>query len=390
MVQGELSAYSQEDAIRKLKAKELVPVSFEEQRILFDIPTLLKEIKLIRTRDLSIFFRQLAAVFAAGLPFIEALNSVQEQVSNHNLKVIAEKIKTDVEGGLSFSQAMAKYPGTFPSLIVSMVEAGERGGVLGDVLHRISSYLEKESQTQNKIQAALRYPVIVLSVLGFAFIFAVTFIIPRFEHIFSGFHTALPLPTRILLGINFAVVNYWWLLILGLIALGYAFRSYISRPEGMYQWDLVKLKMPILGVIITKLSLSRFFRMLSAMIQSGIPLTTALEVTAKTTDNAVISTMIQRVRAQVIAGSALSLAMKEHSLFPSMAVQMVAIGEKSGTLDKMLVKSADYFDEESDYIITNLMTYLEPLLIFVLAMLVLLLALGIFLPMWNMLQLYSQ
>jgi MSHA biogenesis protein MshG len=261
---------------------------------------------------------------------------------------------------------------------------------MDEVLKKITAYLEKENQLRQKLQGALRYPIIVFSALAIAFVFAIVVIIPRFSSIFAAFKTELPLPTRILQGINYIIVNFWWMILMA-AALGYAlFKLYTGTVRGRRQWDGVLLKLPVFGMLLTKISLARFFTMFSSMISSGIPIVNGLETTASTADNTVISDAILKIREKVVSGVSLSESMREFYFFPPTAIHMVAVGEKSGNLENMLVKSAEYFDEETDYIISNLMSLLEPLIIFVLGLFVLLLALGIFLPMWSMTQLYSR
>jgi len=390
LIQGEIEAPSQYEVTQDLTQKGLTPIVIEDKPLFLDLSNFVFETgHRISTRELSILFRQLAAVISAGIPFFEALSSVESQISDKKLQKVLLWIKKDIESGSTFSQALAQHPRVFSPLIVALVEVGEKGGVLDEVLKRISAYLEKESQFQNKIKAALRYPIMVISVLAAAFVFSILLIIPRFQSLFGAYDTALPLPTRILLGINFTLTHYWWLiLILGAVSF-FVLRSYLNSTVGRKQWDGLKLKLPVWGPLLSKIAISRFFRMLTAMISSGIPIVESLEVTEKTADNVIISEDIDKIRQEVVAGGSLSVAMKKFNIFPSTAVQMIAVGEQSGNLESMLMKSADYFDEESDFVVSNLMSLIEPFLIFVLALFVLLLALGIFLPMWSLFSLYT-
>ena len=396
MIQDEIEASSSEEVAGDLNAKGYTPVSITEKMalpdlsLLFDPQALMLKLNRIKVRELMLFFRQLAALFSAGVPLFDSLIALEEQFGKERIGKIIVKLKEDVAGGDSFSGALAKHPAVFSDLVVAMVEAGEKAGVMDDVLRRITDYLEKENQLKQKVHAALRYPAMVMSALGVAFIFAIVFIIPKFTSIFSAFKTKLPLPTRILLGINYVITNYWWLVLI-VATLSYTiFKLYCGTVRGRRQWDQLLLKTPVFGMLLTKISLARFFSMLSAMISSGVSVVSGLEITARTADNVVISEAIAEIREKVISGVTLSDSMKEYSFFPPTSSRMVAIGEKSGTLDKMLLKSADYFNEETDYTIANLMTLLEPMLIFVMGMFVLLLALGIFLPMWSMMELYTK
>ncbi len=390
-----MEAVSADEVARDLSTRGYTAVSIQERGGLtnfskfLDASGLFLMFNRIKSRELGIFFRQLSVLFSAGVPLFDALVALEEQFVEERIKKVIVEIKNNVEGGSTFSGALARHPAVFSNLIVAMVEAGEHAGVMEDVLKRISTYLEDENKMQQKVKAALRYPILVLSVLTIAFVFAVVFIIPKFRTVFAAFKTTLPLPTRILLGINYMATNYWWLILI-LLAAGYGlFNVYRRSPGGHLQWDQFLLRLPVFGTLRTKISLARFFTMLSSMITSGISIVEGLEITANTADNMVISQAISRIREKVIGGVALSACMREYKFFPPSSVHMVAIGEKSGSLDAMLMKSADYFNEETEYMIDDLMTLLEPFLIFIMGLFVTLLALGIFLPMWNVMQLYT-
>ena len=396
LVQDEIEAASKEDVASDLNLKGCTPVSISEKLALPDFSQIFNAAELggvfnrVKTRETTLFFRQLAALFTAGVPIFEALTALEEQFTKEKIRDVIVKLKEDVSAGASFSGALARHPRVFSHLIVAMVGAGERSGSMDDVLRRIAAFLEKENQLRQKLQGALRYPATVMVVLTLAFVFAIMAIIPKFTNIFASFKTKLPLPTRILLGINYALAHYWWLILI-VLGVGYAFlKLYRGTSNGQRQWDQLLLKLPVFGLLLTKISLARFFAMLSSMISSGISIVNGLEITASTADNAVISGAIMKIRERVMSGVALSEAMKEYVFFPPTSIHMVAVGEKSGSLDEMLMKSAGYFDEESDYTIANLMNLLEPILIFVMGMFVLLLALGIFMPMWGMMSLYAK
>lgn len=394
LIQDEIEAASLEEVAKDLNSRGYTPVDISEKMALPDFSGFLSFFSSFRSpkvkpRELMIFFRQLAALFTAGVPLFESLLVLEEQFVKGGFKEIVPKIKEQVAGGATFSEALAKYPKVFSNVIVAMIGAGERAGALEAVLKRISAYLEEESQLQKKVQSALRYPLIVVIFLTVAFMAAVLFIIPKFAPVFQTFKAGLPLPTRILLGINYTIINYWWL-ILAVLAIFYvSLKLYRSTSRGRRFWDQLLLKVPVFGMLLRKISLARFFSMLSAMLSSGISIVQGLEITANTAGNAVIEEAILKIREKVVGGVALSESMKEYDVFPSTSIHLVAIGEKSGTLDDMLVKTADYFTEEADYTISNLMSLLEPFLVVFLGLMVLLLAMGIFLPMWSMMQLYT-
>ena len=387
-VEGELEASSPRQVSLLLAQKGLILVSAEEKPVLFDLSSLLLELNKVKLRDLSIVFRQLSVVVAAGVPLFESLTVLEEQTANGSMKRIISMIKSEIEAGSSFSASLRKHPSVFSATVVAMVEAGEKSGTLGEVLMRISAALEKENQFETKVKSALRYPMIVLTVLVAAFFVSVFFIIPRFSSVFAGLKTELPLPTKILLSVSVFASKYWLLVAIGTVAAVLLAGRYLKTRQGKMLFDSVLLRLPVVGDLTAKLSLARFFRMFSDLLQSGIPASMALELTSETTGNAAISERIAMVKDEVINGSPINLAMKKSGVFPSVAIHMTALGERSGNLPEMLGKVSSYFDEETDYVVSNLMTLIEPLFIFVLAGFVLLLALGVFMPSWNMMQLY--
>ncbi|NQT30604.1 MAG: type II secretion system F family protein [Candidatus Saganbacteria bacterium] len=342
-----------------------------------------------KPQDLIVFTRQLSSILEAGVPLVEGLDAVQEQVSNKKFREVLLAVKKEIESGSSFSEALKKHKDVFSPLIYNMVQAGEKAGILDEVLDRVSDLLEKELETKAKIKAATRYPMIVLIALCLAFVILVTVVIPKFAGFFGAFNAQLPLPTRILMWINYVVSNYWYWFILAIVILGYSFKKMLDTEKGRYAWDRLMLKTPIFGSLFLKIYLSRFCRMLAAMLRSGIPILDALTISADTVENKVITGVILGVRDDVSRGKNLAGPMKASHLFPPIATSMVAIGEKAGTLEDMLFKVAKYFDREADYTIDNLTPLLEPILICGLGMILLVFALGIFLPMWELIKVFK-
>lgn len=392
--EGDIEAASVKEAAGSLGGRGYVPISIDEQGGSFfslpknfSLPFLSPKVKI---RDLNVFFRQVAVLVEAGVPLLESIMAVEDQVINPVFKKIIGEIEADIGAGHAFSQALAKHPTVFPELIVAMVAAGERSGTLDEVLERITVFYEKEIAFQQKVKSAMRYPIIVLVALSTAFVIVITVVIPRFSYVYSSLKSDLPLPTKVLININYIIVHYWWLMAIIAFSTYYAAKLYGATVAGRQRIDQLKLKMPVFGLLTIKVALSRFFRMLATMISSGIPIIASLETTMNTADNVVIADSIARIRDRVVSGAGLSGPMAEDKIFPATAVQMVAVGEKSGNLEKMLTKSADYFDEETDYLISNLMSLMEPFIVLFLAVMVLILALGIFLPMWSLMDLYTK
>ena len=389
---GRLEADSSKGVAIQLEKLGYMPIAIEqeEESVLqarFD--EILTRFQRVRPEEMVVFTRQLASTLEAGVPLISSLDAVAEQIMNRNFRVIVFQVKKDIEGGSTFSDALDKNHEVFPSLVVNMIRAGEKAGILPSVLDRVSNLIEKDIGTADKVKAATRYPMIVLATLCVAFVILTTYVIPKFASFFAAFKAELPLPTRILMWLNtFIAATWYW--VLGLVAAAiYFFRKYLATEKGRYNWDRFLLSTPVFGPLFSKINLSRFARMLSAMLASGIPILEALTVTAATVDNKVISRVILDIRNAVSQGKSLAEPMRGSKVFSPIAISMVAIGEKAGTLEHMLSKTADYFDREIDYTIDNLTPLIEPMLIFGLGFILLLFALGIFLPMWDLIKVYK-
>ncbi len=388
---GIIDAENSKEVALQLEKKRYTPVSIaaaEEGGIAGRLDAFFNSFQRVKPEELVVFTRQLASILEAGVPLTDGLDALQEQLKNKGFQKVVLQVKKDIEGGASFSDALEKHEKMFSKLVVNMVRAGERAGILDEVLETVSSLLDKDIETIGRVKSATRYPLIVMVTMVVAFIALTTFIVPKFAKFFAAFNTELPLPTKILIWFNKILVNYWFV-ILGVFILAiYVFKRILDTDRGRYAWDRLMLSVPIFGPLFSKIYLSRFARMLAAMIRSGIPILQALEITAATVENKVISKVILDVRDQVSQGKSLAEPMKGSRIFPPIAISMVAIGERTGSLEKMLNKVSDYFDRESDYTVNNLTPLLEPILIFGLGMMVLVFALGIFLPMWDLVKVY--
>lgn len=385
-VAGSMEAASEKAVGTRLNEMGFSPlfVSEKEPTIMDNINQFFMRFQSIKQEEMIVFVRQLASIIGAGVPLLESLEAVYEQVQSAKFKTIILAIRKDIEAGLSFSEALSVHKEVFKPMFVSMVRSGEKAGILADVLDRLANLLEKDYENVQKIKSATRYPIVVLSALMVAFVVVITFVIPKFSVLYENFKTELPLPTRILLGTNYAIMNYWYLMLGALAFLAYAIRKFLSTEYGREMFDRAVLHIPVFGQLLDKLILARFTRMLSAMLNSGIPIIEALNISKDTIDNRILSKVVENVRDEVVKGSGLAAPLRGAKSFPPLVVQMVSIGEKSGSLESMLSKVADYFDRDADYTIKNLTPLLEPLLILVLAFMVVLLAMGVFLPMWDM------
>lgn len=387
LVTGTTLAENKDAAAKKLSEMGYIPISIEEFREL-GVDKILERFKRVESEEVNAFTRQLYSLQKAGLPLLSSLEAVAQQAKNKYFKIVIEEIARDIRGGLSFSAALKKHGRIFNGVYIAMVSAAEAGGNLVDILARITNLLEQEIDTRSRINAATRYPALAFVVLCLAFLVVVTFVIPRFAVIYSQFNTALPLPTRILIAISIFIRKFWYLAILITAGIIFAFVRFIHSKTGRPIFDNFKLKIPVLGPLVEMLIMSRFARVTAILMKSGVPILEVLDLVANTSGNIIIARAITNIKESVNQGRGMSEPMKISGLFPVSVVQMVAIGEQTGRIDELLTSVADYYDTESGYTIKNLATYIEPILILVLGIMVLVMALGIFLPMWNLIKLF--
>ncbi len=387
LVSGVIGAESQEATAKKLQELGYFPLTIKEVHRTpnFNIFSMQR----VSSQELNAFTRQLYVVQKAALPLLASLESIASQISNPYFRKVIEALAVDIKAGLSLSSALTKFPNIFDGVYVSLIKAAETSGGMVEILGRLNDLLEKDIDTRARIKAATRYPILAFFVLCAGFLIVVTFVIPRFAGIYSQFNAALPLPTQILIGTSVIMRKFWFLIIIIIAAIVFGFRRFINSTSGRLIWDNLKLKAPILGPLVTMLTLSRFARITAILMKSGVPILEVLDLVAKSTGNAVIARSISNIKESVRQGQGLSEPMKLSGLFPATVVQMVYVGEQSGKVDELLVSVADYYDSESGYMIRNLTTYIEPILIFVLAAMVLIMALAIFLPMWNLIKVFK-
>lgn len=386
---GVLSGENEGTVINYLKKMGYTPISVDLSSEAFVIKDIFSKFNKVKLEDLIMFTRQLVTLQTAGLPLLMSLAAVKDQTESSTFKNIISQVILDVEGGCSFTEALAKHPGTFDDLYVNMVKAGEVSGTLDEVLERLAVLTENQLEIRAKIRSATFYPMIVVFTLVGAFIAIITFVLPRFADLFSRFNVDLPLPTKILLGINFVARKFWYIVILAAVAITALFKSYIKTTRGRIMWDSFKLKMPVFGPVILKISMSKFARVTSSLIKSGIPLLQVLDMSSKTTGNTIIARAIDNIKKAVNDGKPMNEPMKTDKLFPPIVTQMVAVGESTGRLDQLLLRVSDYYDRQVDHALKNLTTAIEPLLIFALGGMVLVMALAIFMPLWGIIQVFK-
>ena len=386
-VSGTIAASGEDEAAKKLQDMGYVPISVEKARD-FSAHDLLKKFKSVKLEEVNVFTRQLYSLQKAGVPLLSSLEVIAIQSKNMYFRSVIEEIAANIRSGNSFSASLRKYPKIFDEVYVSMVKAAESGGNIANILERLSALLEQDIDTRARIKSATRYPLLAFVVLCIGFLIMVTFVIPRFSVIYGQFNAELPLPTRVLILINLLIRKFWFLFIAFIIAGFIGFRKFIRSGFGRPIWDHFKLKVYVLGPLMQILIMSRFARITSLLMKSGVPILEILDLVANTSGNIIIARAIRNVKESVNQGRGISEPMKASGLFPPVVVQMVAIGEQTGKVDELLLSVADYYDRESSYMIKNLSTYIEPALIFVLGIMVLVMALAIFLPMWNLIRLF--
>ena len=341
--------------------------------------------KKVTLKEFALFCRQFATLISAGIPLISALNIIIMQLDDKSkLKTLLEKVSRDCESGNSLADSFAKYPDVFPKIFIHMIEAGELGGVLDEVLERLSLHFEKENKLNEKIKSALTYPVLVFSFSILSLLFLLTFIIPKIIEVIVDAGTELPLPTKIVIALSVFCQNYWYI-ILGMLTITYFFIKLITKKE-RYQivFDRIFLKLPIFGELILKIITARFCRMLGTLLRGGVSLLQALDVVKKTSGNIVITKGIERSQQNMEAGEGLSKAMEQQKIFPIMVTKMMEVGEVTGNLDRMLDKAAEYYEQEVDIEVSKLSSTLEPILIVGLGIVIGFIILSVILPMVEM------
>ncbi|MBL7158293.1 MAG: type II secretion system F family protein [Candidatus Omnitrophica bacterium] len=362
-LKGVFEAASKEEAVEMLRKKDVVIVSLEEAKKGASSISGFKFNKGIKLDELVIFSRQLATMVDAGIPIVNALDILGEQIENVSFKQVISKIRDDVETGSSLSEAFAKHANIFSDLFINMVRAGESSGMLDEILDRVAMYLEKTSSLQKKIKSALVYPVaVVIMALGIT-AFLMLNVIPVFKDIYEGFGATLPTPTAVLLAISDFMRHYFYVAIVFAVAAGFAILRYIKTDKGGLALDRLKLNMPIFGVLAKKIAVGKFTRTLSTLIRSGVPILDSLDIVGKTAGNRVIEIAVESVRQNVKEGEAISEPLAKSGVFPPMVVRMVSVGEQTGELEKMLTKIADFYDDQVDAAVSGLTSLIEPLII---------------------------
>jgi len=373
-----IDAPNRDDVVAQLRRQRLNVVKIDEAA-----PKKKKGGK-ISMRDIVIFTRQFSTMINAGLPLVQALDILATQSESAALKDVTRQVVFDVESGNTVADALRKHPKAFSDLYVNMVAAGEAGGILDTILMRLAVFMEKNDALVRKVKGAMIYPGVIMSVAAIAITVLLIFVIPTFEKMFASVNMALPLPTRIVIGMSRFLQHYWWLVLAAMAGAVVMLKRYYATPDGKLKIDRMALKMPVLGDVLRKSAVSRFTRTLGTLISSGVSILEGLEITAKTAGNRVIQDAIMESRASIAGGETISAPLKKSAVFPPMVISMIAVGEQTGGLDEMLGKIADFYDEEVDAAVSGLLALMEPLMIVFLGVVVGGMVVSMYLPIFDM------
>ncbi len=384
---GNMEGESKGAVVSRLQEMNYFITSINEKRQGFALSKEITFLKKIKLRDLTIFYRQFATMVNAGLTLVSSLDILIEQVENKALSESIKSVKSDVEAGSTLADAMAKQPLIFTELNISMIRAGEIGGVLDEILNKMADLMEKEFALQQKIKSAMAYPSFVGGAGVIMGIFMLTFILPQFVGVFAQFGGQLPALTNALVVATKLFGKYWYLFFATLTALIFAFLAYRKTPNGKFNFDKFKLSAPIFGELNRKSAVSRFTRILGTLIKSGVPILEALKVSSNAIGNLVISEAVINAKTKIKEGQSISGPLSTSGVFPPMVTQMIMVGEESGELEEMLMNVAKFYDEEVDRAVERLTAIIEPLMMAVIALTVGVMIIAMYLPIFNMVNL---
>ena len=382
---GEMDASNVDDVIRQLKELNSFPIKINKveksKKNLSEFEVSFKKKEKISTKDLIFFSRQMYTLTKANVPILSALEGLLSTASSAVLASVIKDIKRSLDEGVDLTQALSRHPDVFPPLYINMVTIGETTGNLPQVFEELAIHLQKEQDTRQKIKKAMRYPIMVLGVIGVGMIIVSVFVLPKFADMFAGFNAELPLPTRILIGFSDFIQGYWYLVLPIPFVIWFGFKRYVKTDDGRLKWHELQLKLPLFGDLLLKGNITRFARSLAITGKAGVPMEQALRIIGPTIGNMHMEAKIRAMREGVERGESITANMKRMDLFPGLVIQMISIGEDTGSLDEMVSDIADYYERELNQSVEALTAAIEPLIIVFVAGLVLVLALGIFLPM---------
>jgi len=380
-VTGERMAENKQALQAMLRRERVTPVTIKEKGKEFAFPTFGGGVS---AKELAIFTRQFSVMIDAGLPLVQCLEILGGQQDNRAFQKALLGVRGSVEGGSTLANALRQHPKVFDDLYTNMVEAGETGGILDNILQRLSSYIEKNVKLKAAVKSAMIYPAATLIIMSGVVILLLWKVVPIFTQLFLGLGADLPLPTRIVIGLSGFVQNWIFLIIVGAVALFFGVRFYYKTPTGRYFFDSLLLKIPLIGPLLRKIAVARFTRTLGTLIASGVPILEGLSITARTSGNAVIEKALMSVRRAVEEGRTIVEPLKATDVFPSMVAQMIGVGEQTGALDAMLNKISDFYEEEVDAAVKDLLTAMEPIMLLMLGTIVGGIVISMYLPLFSL------
>jgi type IV pilus assembly protein PilC len=381
-ISGTLEAADQERAVEILRNKQLLPIFLIEEKSKKRLRT-----KRVKLDDLVIFSRQLATMVDSGIPLVQALSILGEQVEKENFRQVILKIRQDIEEGLGFCDALAKHPNVFSPLFINMAKAGEASGLLNDILDRLANYLEKTSALQRKVKSSLTYPIVVICMAIIITIFLLIKVVPTFKGIFDMLGGQLPIPTQILIGVSDVIRKLFVFVVAGFMVIVFFIKKWIATPGGRRIVDYNLLRLPVFGELLRKVAVAKFSRTLSTLVKSGVPILSSLEIVAKTSGNKVVEEAIDNARQSIKEGEPIAGPLSNSPVFPPMVVRMISVGEQTGELEKMLTKIADFYDEQVDAAVSSMTSLIEPLVIAFLGVVIGGIVIALFLPVFKITQL---
>ena len=384
--EGTIEAESKEYVVQRLKKQGYYISNVEEVEERSEISFSFNFFQGVGLKDLVLFSRQFATMIKSGVSLVRSLTILARQVGNTTLQETIEKVQEDVESGSSLSEAMAEHRDVFPQLFISMIAAGETGGVMDEVLEEMADHFERENDLKQQVTSAMAYPAVITLVAVSVVFFLITVVLPSFVGIFSGLDTKLPLPTRVLLQVSDIMSNYWYLLFGGVVAVIGSIYFYYQTEAGKKQIDWLLLKTPLIGDLITKISVARFSSTLAILLTSGVSILEGLEVVSNIISNQIISERIAEAKINVSEGNSFTAPLKRDNVFPPLVIQMIKVGEETGNLEEMLDKVSDFYDQEVEYKVESMVSLIEPALILGLGLVVGSIVAAVMLPMFSMMQ----
>ncbi|MGA9305090.1 MAG: type II secretion system F family protein [Candidatus Sulfotelmatobacter sp.] len=381
-ISGERVAPNKQALQQALRRERITPGSVREKGKEFSMPTF--GTTKVKVKDIAIFFRQFSVMIDAGLPLVQCLEILAANQENPSFQKTLTGVRTTVEGGATLANAMRQYPVVFDDLTTNMIEAGETGGILDIILQRLAVYVEKAVRLKAAVKSALIYPVAVVSLAGLIVGALLKFVVPIFANLFAGLGVALPLPTRIVMGLSGFMVSFWWVFLVVGAGAVFGLKAIRKSPRGRYYFDKFLLHLPIVGSLLRKIAVGRFTRTLGTLITSGVPILEGLAITARTSGNAVLEEALMKVRKAIEEGRTIVDPLRECGVFPNMVTQMIGVGEATGAMDSMLQKIADFYEEEVDAATKDMLAMLEPVIIGLLGVTIGGIVISLYMPLFAM------